>query len=153
MDSLHTDVADDVRRTIEIALTDSDSLTNAALTVRRGQEGRNLWRRATAFIRRHVHGTEAIDLFFKRGARCDIMLSAKFVCDPDDIADLIVSGKVPLIDATRGLPAERKLYQILYNRIGRRHGGDAPKQLKKQKRRKPSNFFKVSSHELGQAGR
>lgn len=142
-----------VRAVAEHAVRSGQSLSKAAFDLATGSEDpRLLGRRAEKYVRRHVLGQEALDLFFKRGASVDLMLASRLVCDPGEITDLVSQGGIPVADACRGLPGEKKVYQILYNRIGRAKG-DAVRGLRKRKSRKPSNFFTVSGDELGSLGR
>ena len=58
----------------------------------------------------------------KCGARCDLVMAGRLVCDPEYISDLIVRRHVPIIEACDGLEGKRNFYQILYNRITREYG-------------------------------
>ena len=58
----------------------------------------------------------------KCGARCDLVMAGRLVCDPEYISDLIVRRHAPIIEACDGLKEKRKFYQILYNRITREYG-------------------------------
>ena len=137
---------------IAYAVESGLSLSAAAKRMLPQSAARRAWRRAQKHVRKHVLGQEALDLLFKRGARCDLVMSGRLVCEPEDISDLIVRGHVPIIEACDGLEGKRKFYQILYNRITREYGKNARTKLKKQADSPPSNFFTITDDELGHAG-
>ena len=141
------------RAVVEYALRHGLSLSKAAkyLSKELGVEAGLLRRRAKKYVRRRVYGAEAIDLFFNRGSQYDLLLAGRLVCSPDEIADVVAGGGVPPVEACRGLPRERKIYQALYNRVARHYPEKLPSLKKRAEReptRTPSSFYTISEHEL-----